>query len=106
VQALAFAPRLFHARNNHQELFAIRCGNPNVFSTARPAGRPGLFRVRAYSGADESETARFEFMPRTAVRRVNRTGRRMALGGKRRGDEMELKLRRFEIVTLEVERRS
>jgi hypothetical protein len=45
-------------------------------------------------------------MPGTAVRRVNRTGRRMALGGKRRGDEMELKLRRFEIVTLEVERRS
>lgn len=45
-------------------------------------------------------------MPGTAVRRVNRMGRRMALGGKRRGDEMELKLRRFEIVTLEVERRS
>lgn len=85
----------------------MRCDNPNVlFSTARPAGRPGLFRVRAYSGADESETARFEFMPGTAVRRVNRTGRRMALGGKRRGDEVELKLRPFEIVTLEVERRS
>jgi hypothetical protein len=106
VQAYAFAARLFHARNNHLELFAIRCDNPKVFSTARPAGRPGLFRVRAYSGADESETARFEFMPGTAVRRVNRTGKRTALGGKRRGDEVELKLRPFEIGTLEVERRS
>jgi hypothetical protein len=45
-------------------------------------------------------------MPGTAVRRVNRTGKRTALGGKRRGDEVELKLRPFEIGTLEVERRS
>jgi len=44
-------------------------------------------------------------MPGTAVRRINRTGKRMVLGGKRRGDEVELKLRPFEIVTFEVERR-
>ena len=61
--------------------------------------------MRAYSRADESETATFEFMPGTAVRRINRTGKRMVLGGKRRGDEVELKLRPFEIVTFEVERR-
>ncbi|MGH7865211.1 MAG: glycosyl hydrolase-related protein [Candidatus Binataceae bacterium] len=107
AQAYAYPPRLFQARNNRQELFAMRCDSPHVLlSTARPSGRPGRFTVRAYSATDESVTAKFEFMPATQVRRVNLAGRRVALQGRRPGRAVELKLRPFEIVTFEVERSS
>jgi alpha-mannosidase len=108
AQAYAFPPRLFRANlGSAEDLFALRCDNPNVlFSTARPAGPPGAFRVRAYSGSDTDETARFAFPGATVARRINLAGRRVALGGIRRGRDVVLRLRPFEIVTFEVKPRS
>jgi len=58
------------------------------------------------AGQTRPETARFAIPAATVARRVNLAGRRVALRGVRRGREVELRLRPFEIVRFEVKLRS
>ncbi len=110
VEAYTSPPRIFRggAAGANAVLELVRCDNPQVvFSTARPLGRAGAYKVRAYSASPLAERARFTFGAGRSARMVDLAGR--AVKSQRltrsRDGSIELELRPFQIVTFEVRTR-
>ena len=106
-QAYAFPPRLFDARSAPGSTPAAlcECDNPRVvFSTARPAQSGEGYLLRAFSGSRKPERACFRFATGCSARMVDLSGRPVkgASLTRRRDGALELNLRPFQIVTLEV----
>jgi alpha-mannosidase len=81
------------------------CDNPRVvFSTARATQRADAYIVRAFSASESPEIARFSFGHGRRARLIDLAGRPLkGVKLKRRRDgSVELDLRPFQIVTLEV----
>jgi len=103
----AYAPRMFASgtmRPSESGLWLARCDNPRVmFSTAYPLKKPGTWLLRLYSVSPEIETARLKFADSRGARPVDLAGRPVRRETiRRRGEELEITLRPFEIVTLRV----
>lgn len=104
--AYSYPPRVFAANTPPgDELSLARCDNPRIaFSTARLTARGDGYRVRAYSASPNTERAQFTFGAGAKARIVNLLGRTVTRKGVRRTrrGSLDLELRPFEIVTLEV----
>ncbi|MGH7925556.1 MAG: glycoside hydrolase family 38 C-terminal domain-containing protein [Candidatus Binatus sp.] len=113
VEAYTSSPRIFSGRRGDRDSAAaalLGCDNPRIiFSTARPLGRAGFYKVRVYSASPTPETARFTFGAARA-RLVDLAGRAVKRAGlkRSRGSEgaIALELKPFELVTFEVRARS
>jgi mannosylglycerate hydrolase len=108
VESYTSRPRLFHARKTGERDSLLRCNNPRiVFSTARPIGRAGSFKVRVYSASPNPEQARFTFGESSFARIVDFAGRatKRAAVKRSRDGALTLELRPFEILTFEVRAR-
>ncbi len=106
-QAYAFPPRLFNARSapGSAPVALCECDNPRVvFSTARPAQSGEGYMLRVFSASGKPESACFRFATGCSARMVELSGRPIkgAIPKRRRDGALELKLRPFQIVTLEV----
>jgi len=106
-QAYAFPPRFFNARltPGAAPIALCECDNQRVvFSTARPAQSGEGYLVRVFSASGKAESAGFKFATGCSARLVDLSGRpiRGASLKRRRDEGVEMNLRPFQIVTLEV----
>jgi len=108
VEAYTSPPRVFSGRRAAGDSAAaslLGCDNPRiVFSTARPLGRAGSYKVRVYSASPNAERARFTFIAGGRARVVDLAGRPVKRAGLKRSRDgaITLELKPFELVTFEV----
>jgi len=111
VEAYTSPPRLFQGRKTGASSECdslLQCNNPRiVFSTARPIGLAGAYKVRVFSGSPNPEQAKFTFLSGSRARIVDLAGRatKRAAVKRSRDGALTLELRPFEILTFEVRAR-
>ena len=104
----AYPPQMFASgpvRPSDGGLWLARCDNPRVmFSTAYPLKKPGTWLLRLYSVSPRTETVRLKFAEGARGRPVDLAGRpvRRETLRRRRGGEIEMTLRPFEIATFQL----